>query len=428
MPALLSTDAPAKHSTTGGDLPALAYLVSSYPTLSMAWLLREVLQLRRMGFRLDVAAVNAPDRPAEKMTAEEAVEASAAYHLKTHGVVGGIKAHLLGLVRHTGGYLRGWRLVFELGGLDLRTVAFNFMYFTEGLMVGAWMERKQQRHLHVHLASQAATVGMYMQRVFAFGLSITVHGPDEFYDTGGQYLAQKIAAADFICCISYYARSQLMRLSPSSEWDKLLVSRLGVDAAVFAPRPSRHKPETFEIVCVGRLTPAKGQHLLIEAVERLTQQGQSVRLRLVGEGPDGGSLRERAALLANPEAVVFEGAVNQDRIRSLYAMADAFCIPSFAEGIPVVLMEAMAMEIACVSTHITGIPELIRDGVDGLLVAPSDVDGLTDALARLIEDADLRERLGRNGRERVREHYDLNRSVDVLAGIFAERVASKVPS
>jgi colanic acid/amylovoran biosynthesis glycosyltransferase len=428
MPALQSTGVPAKRSTTGDGPPALAYLVSSYPTLSMAWLLREVLQLRRMGVRLDVAAVNAPDRPAEKMTAEEAAEAGAAYHLKTHGAAGGIKAHLLGLVRHPGGYLRGWQLVFELGGLDIRSVAFNLMYFTEALMVGAWMERKQQRHLHVHLASQAATVGMYVRRAFGFGLSITVHGPDEFYDTGGQYLAQKIAAANFICCISYYARSQLMRLSPASEWDKLVVSRLGVDAEVFAPRPSRHAPETFEIVCVGRLTPAKGQHLLIEAVERLTQQGRSVRLRLVGDGPDGAALRERTALLANPEAVVFEGAVNQDRIRALYAMADAFCIPSFAEGIPVVLMEAMAMEIACVSTHITGIPELIRDGVDGLLVAPSDVDGLTDALARLIDDAELRERLGKSGRQRVREHYDLNRSVEMLAGIFAERVHAATDS
>jgi len=266
--------------------------------------------------------------------------------------------------------------------------------------------------LHVHLGSQAATVGLYVRRVFGFGLSITVHGPDEFYDTEGQYLEQKIVAADFICCISYYARSQLMRLSPAIHWEKLIVSRLGVDPTIFLPRPFRSMPDTFEILCVGRLTPSKGQRLLISAVELLTRQGRRVRLRLVGSGTDEESLRECAAFVA-PGSVVFEGAVNQDRIRALYRTADLFCIPSFAEGIPVVLMEAMAMEIPCVSTCITGIPELIRDGIDGLLIAPSDQEGLV---------ADLRERIGRSGRARILEHYDLYSSVKVLADIFTERV------
>ncbi len=421
MPALTFPDAPAKHSPPADASISLAYLVSSYPTLSMAWLLREVLQLRKMGFRIDVAAVNAPDRPLEKMTAEEGREASRAYHLKRHGALGGAKAHILGLLRHAEGYLRGLQLVASLGGFDIKALAYHFMYFTEGLMVGVWMERKHHSHLHVHLASQAATVGLYVRRVFGVGLSITVHGPDEFYDTQGQYLEQKIAAADFICCISYYARSQLMRLSPAIHWEKLIVSRLGVDAAVFSPRSSRRTPEIFEVLCVGRLTPSKGQRLLISAVERLTQQERRVRLRLVGAGPDEASLRQCAAA-GTEETIVFEGAVNQDRIRELYRTADLFCIPSFAEGIPVVLMEAMAMEIPCVSTCITGIPELIRDGIDGLLIAPSDLEGLVSALATLIDDADLRERIGRSGRTRVLEQYDLNRSVEVLAGIFAERL------
>ena len=120
--------------------------------------------------------------------------------------------------------------------------------------------------------------------------------------------------------------------------------------------------------------------------------------------------------------MVFEGGVNQDHIRKLYAAADIFCISSFAEGIPVVLMEAMAMEIPCVTTHITGIPELIRNGVDGLLVAPSDVDGLADALGHLIDDPTMRERLGKSGRQRVLEQYHLRQSVEKLAAIFAERI------
>jgi glycosyltransferase involved in cell wall biosynthesis len=389
--------------------------------LSMIFVIREVLQLREMGFRIDVASVNAPDRRPADMTTVEATESEHAYHLKVHGARGALLAHFRVFFGNFPGYCRGLRMVLRMGGLDLNRLFLNFFYFTQGLMVGVWMQRKQQRHLHVHLASQAATIGLYTREVFRFGLSITAHGPDEFYDVDNQYLALKVAEADFICCISFYARSQLMRLSPYVYWNKLVVSRLGVDSTIFAPRPKRPSPEVFEILCVGRLTPAKGQHILIDAVDRLAQQGRRVRLRLVGPG-DQSTLRDRTARLANPEIVVFEGGVNQDRIRDIYSGADAFCIASFAEGIPVVLMEAMTMEIPCVTTHITGIPELIRHGIDGLLVAPSDVEGLAEAIAQLIDDPTLRERLGKSARQRVLERYDLRRSVEALAAIFDERV------
>jgi glycosyltransferase involved in cell wall biosynthesis len=265
-------------------------------------------------------------------------------------------------------------------------------------------------------------VGLFVRTVFGFGYSLTVHGPDEFYDADRQMLAEKIRAADFLCCISSFARSQLMMLSPYEHWSKFVVSPLGVDPEIFAPKPERAAPETFEILCVGRLTPAKGQHILIDAVERLTHEGRRVRLRLAGSGPDEASLREHAVRSAAGECVVFEGAINQDRIRDFYAAADAFCLPSFAEGVPVVLMEAMAMELPCVTTHIAGIPELIRDGIDGLLAPPSDLDALANSLARLMDDAELRQRMGKSGRARVVEHFDLRRSVERLARIFAERV------
>jgi colanic acid/amylovoran biosynthesis glycosyltransferase len=390
--------------------------------LSMTFVLREVRQLRRMGFRIDTASINAPDRPLAKLTAEEAEEAGLTYYLKTHGVKGAISAHLKTFFTRFSGYSRGLRLGLSLGKLDTKRLLFNLMYFTEALMVGVWMQRVRQRHLHVHLGSQAATVGLYVRHVFGIGFSVTVHGPDEFYDAQGQYLEQKVAAADFICCISSYARSQLMKFSPYTEWSKLVVSRLGVDPALWVPRPAKPASDFFEILCVGRLTQAKGQHVLIDAVDQLASQGRRVRLRLVGDGPDAPSLRERARRLENPNIVVFEGAVNQDNIRALYEAADIFCLPSLAEGIPVVLMEAMAMEIPCVTTHITGIPELIRSGTEGLLVAPSDLEGLVNALETLMDDEVLRERVAISGRARILKDYDLGRNVEQLAAIFADRV------
>jgi glycosyltransferase involved in cell wall biosynthesis len=404
--------------------PSLAYLISTCPTLSMTFVLREVVALRKLGFRIETASINAPDRPIDRLTAVEAAEARRTYCIKAHGVAGATAAKLQTVFGNFAGCWRGVGLAFTLAGLDLRRLFFNLMYFVEALMVGQWMKRNGLRHLHVHLASQAASVGLFVRHVFGFGYSFTVHGPDEFYDAERHYLPQKIAAADFICCISSFARSQMMKFSLYQHWSKLIVLPLGVDPDLFAPGPARPASECFEILCVGRLIPAKGQHILIDAVQQLSLQGRSVRLRLVGCGPDESSLREHAARIAHPECIVFEGAIDQDHIRDFYAAADAFCLPSFAEGLPVVLMEAMAMKIPCVSTHIAGIPELIRNGLDGLLVAPSDLDALVEALAKLMDDGALRVRMGCSGRARIVEHYDLRRNVDKLAAIFAERVRS----
>jgi glycosyltransferase involved in cell wall biosynthesis len=414
---------------------SIAYLVSRYPTLSMIFVLREVLALRELGFRIETASINPPDRPSEKLTPDERDEAARTYCVKCHGVRGALAAHCRTLFSNFGGYLRGLAQAFRLAGLDLPRLYMNLMYFTEALMIGQWMRRNGQHHLHVHLASQAASVGLFVHRVFRFGYSLTVHGPDEFYDAKGHYLAQKIEAADFVVCISSYTRSQLMNLSPYRHWKKFVVVRLGVDTALFSPgpRPAQHpaqqnpvqlnaSTDAFEILCVGRLTPAKGQHLLIDAIDRLAKDGHRVLLRLIGNGPDEVSLRNCAGRLTSPVTIVFEGAVNQDRIRGFYQTADVFCLPSFAEGLPVVLMEAMAMEIPCVSTHIAGIPELIGNEVDGLLTPASDLDALTEALARLIADSALRARLASSGRARILAQYDLASNVEKLSRVFMEKL------
>jgi glycosyltransferase involved in cell wall biosynthesis len=402
--------------------PSIAYLVSRYPTLSMIFVLREVVLLRSLGFEIQTASINPPDRPPERLTSQEREEADRTYCIKRHGIPGALIAHLKTFLQTPAGYLRGLALVFSLGRLDLARTFLNFMYFSESMMVGQWMRRNRQSHLHVHLASQAASVGLFTHRIFRCGYSLTVHGPDEFYDAQNFYLAQKIAAADFIVCISSYARSQLMYLSPYQHWKKLHVCRLGIDPHLFSPLPRNSTDGVFEILCIGRLTPAKGQHLLLDALRQLLDQGRNVRLRLAGNGPDESSLRAQSVRLNLTDRVIFEGPVNQDRIRSLYAQADAFCLPSFAEGLPVVLMEALSMGIPCVTTAITGIPELIRHGIEGLLVPPSDLDALVQALATLIEDDSLRAYFAMNGRKRILHEYDLRTNVENLATIFTEHI------
>jgi glycosyltransferase involved in cell wall biosynthesis len=399
----------------------VAYLVSRYPAISHTFILREVLALRARGFEIAVASINDPDRPDAGLTGEERAEAASTYYVKRHGVAGALGALVATLFTRPGGFLRGLSAAIRLGGSDVKAIAKHLAYFVEALMVGRFVTKRGLSHLHVHFMTPASAVGLLVTKVFPVTFSMTAHGPDELYDVTAYRLKEKLEASRFVCTIGRYCRSQLMRLTDPVHWEKYEVTPLGVDLEAFSPRPFRESPDPFEVICVGRLVPAKGQHVLLGAVANLVAGGRKILLRFVGDGPDRASLEAQARSTGLGSAVVFEGSVNQDRIRALYSTADAFALASFAEGIPVVLMEAMAMEIPCVTTFITGIPELIRDGVDGLLVAPSDEEALAGAIARLMDDAVLRRTLGAAGRRRVAERYDLGRNVDLLAKVFLKR-------
>jgi glycosyltransferase involved in cell wall biosynthesis len=285
-------------------------------------------------------------------------------------------------------------------------------------MIGTWMKQKVLDHIHEHFGGPASSVGMIASKIFPITYSMTIHGPDEFYEVGNCYLSAKIDAAQFVCCIGSFARSQLMTLAPPCQWDKFKVVPLGVDPLKFVPQPARERSGPFEILCVGRLVPAKGQHILVSALKRLVDEDRSVRLRLLGDGPDRATLEQRIREERLQEHVIIEGAINQDRVPDFLKRADVFALASFAEGIPVALMEAMAMEIPCVSTMIAGIPELIRDEIDGLLVPPSDDKALAAALRRLMDNPELCRRLGAAARERVIERFNLKKNVGALAEVY----------
>lgn len=410
--------------TSAAKTVRMAYLISRYPAVSHTFILREIRQLREAGFDIRSASVNPPDRPLADMTPDEVEEAGSTYYLKRHGLQGALLGHLWGW-RHPRAYWRGLKAGLGFGGWDLKRSLFGLFYFTEALMLARWMEPQGLRHLHVHFASAAANIALILKQMVPMTLSITVHGPDEFYDVPGQRLPDKIEAADFLVCISRFARSQLMKLSPASAWGKFELCPLGVDVANYNPQPAAASERPFTVLCVGRLTPAKGQHVLLEACARLRDCGQALRLVIVGTGPDEASLHASVKTLGIQDMVTFTGAQNQEQVRAWYRDCDVFVLPSFAEGVPVVLMEAMASGVPCVTTRITGIPELIRDGIDGLLVTPSDVQELVDRLLALQDDPDLRRELGEAGRRRVTQAYNLPLNVARLGDIFSARLESE---
>lgn len=412
------------NDQTSPHRPRMAYFVSEYPATSHTFILREVLGLRQHGFDIATASINPDQRIVADVTAEERAERHATYVLKSHGLRGALSAQWWSLRHYPRGYARGLAMALRRTLSNPRTLLLNLFHFTEALMLGRWMQDQGMRHLHVHFATAGASVASLTKRVFPIGLSMTVHGPDEFANVRYEHFSEKIDAADFVVCISDFARSQTMQHSAPTNWSKLDVSRLGVDPTRFAPRSEARPAAEFSMLCVGRLTPAKGQHLLLDAVAALRDAGESVRLHLAGDGPDRAALERHARGLGIEQWVQFHGALNHDQVRTLYGRCDAFVLPSFAEGIPVVLMEAMAAGLPCVSTRIAGIPELIVDGESGFLTSPSNLPQLVERLRQLIHDADLRDYLGMNGRQRVLEVYDLDRNIDGLAALFQQRLDS----
>ncbi|SMF97460.1 Glycosyltransferase involved in cell wall bisynthesis [Methylomagnum ishizawai] len=404
--------------------PRLAYLIGPYPTFSRPSVLGEIAELRHLGFTIAVAALDGPDPAPEGPDADGWAGAGPGpiWYPRRRGWIGAATALAVTLATRPLGFWRGLGLALGMGGCNPRRVARNLAHLAGAALLGRWLRAGGFDHLHVDCATPAATVGLLTQAMFGVGYSFTVHGPDEFYDAPGHALAEKIQGADFVICVSHYARSQMQRLSPLAQWPKFEVCRLGIDPERFAPVARPARPESFRLLCVGRLVPAQGQAVLLESVAALRQRGHNVHLTLVGDGPDRAALEALAAELRLREAVRFTGAIGRDAVLGLYARADACVLPSFAEGWPVVLMEAMATGLPCVASRIAGLPELIEDGVQGLLVAASDREGLADAIERLIGDPGLRANLAEAGRARVLADYVLRVNSARLGAVFQARL------
>lgn len=395
----------------------LGYVVSQYPATNHTFILREIRTLRRLGLDIDVVSIRTPDRPLETLSRDEAEEAALTYSVLANGWLRILGINLAVLLKKPVDYLRGLRYALHLADWNLRQVPLHVAYFAEAVVAGNYLMSRGVKHAHTHFASNVA---LLMARVFPIGFSATFHGPDEFNDVVGFHMAAKVEKARWIVTISRFAASQTMKASLPRYWDKIHALPLGVDPGAFAPRQGVAKtPATFNVLCVGRLAAAKAQHILIEAIGRIVALGRTgIKLTLVGAGPERGPLEETVARRSLVPYVDFVGACNHDRVIEFYSRTDVFAMASFAEGIPVVLMEAMAMEVPCVATWITGIPELIRGEVDGLLVPPADPDALAAAILRLMDDPELGSRLGKSARQKVLAEYNLTRNTERLAEVF----------
>jgi colanic acid/amylovoran biosynthesis glycosyltransferase len=414
----------------------IAYLMSHYPAVSHAFVLREVEHLRNAGVGLETLSIHRP-RPEDLLAAADRQAAATTANVLPTGGLRLVGAHLEALVRSPRRYLATLALALRTGAPGARERLWHLFYFAEAMILLRHCRRARIAHLHAQFADSATDVAMlvtqYRRGRRVDGLecswSLAVHGSVEFYDVTRYALAAKLAHARFAVAISDFGRSQLMRLSDSDRWAHIHVVPCGVDPRVYEPPPERSASDrAAEVLFVGRLLHGKGLSLLLEAIAELRRRGLDVTASIVGDGPARGEYERDARRLGVCEHVRFLGAVGQDDIRTHYARADVFCLPSFAEGVPVVAMEAMAMELPVVTTRIMGIPELVDDGAHGLLVPPGRADVLVDALDRLVRSPHERRRMGRAAREKVCADYDVARSARLMRAVLEAEIGAAAVS
>jgi glycosyltransferase involved in cell wall biosynthesis len=371
-----------------------------------------------------VVSVRECDRPFGQLSSDEAEEAQRTFSVLGAGTFHALIANLRVLLRHPIGYLRGLMHAWALSrGTPRQIMMYNF-YFLEAVVAGDYFERQQVSDIHTHFSS---TVLLILARIFRVRYSMTAHGSGEFVDVVGFHLAQKVAGAVFVATVGQFGLSQVMNASDPADWHKVVVLPLGVDVDAFRPRRARQRvlDEPFRLLSVGSLTVAKGYPILVEALVLLRGRGRKVRLTLVGDGPQRAALEKLVAVRDLGDHVCLAGPCNHDRLPEHYDASDAFVLASFLEGVPVVLMEAMAMQLPCVATWITGVPEVIDHGIEGLLVPPASSAALAAAVERLIDDPDEAQQLGAAARRKVMAKYNLATNVERLQAEFRARLPSR---
>jgi glycosyltransferase involved in cell wall biosynthesis len=401
--------------TIGANL-RLAYMTGQYPRVTDTFIQREVATLRSLGYHVQTFSVRKPP-DTESVGSETAAERNSTTYLLPPIEL--FKAHFVQLLSSPRRYFSALALAARNCPPGFGAIARQVAYFAEAGMLARLMTKHSLSHLHNHLSDSSCSVAAIAAQIGGFTFSFTMHGPAEFYEPNLWWIDEKVRRALFVNCISHFCRSQAMVFAPIDCWDKLRIVHCGVDPKLF--EVNQHVGRGNRMLFVGRLAAAKGLPILLEAVAKL----EGATLDIAGDGPDRRKLEEKAQLLGLSDRVRFLGYQSQQQVRELLRRTDVFVLSSFAEGVPVVLMEAMAAGVPVVATRIAGIPELVHDEQSGLLVPPGDANSAADAIRRLLEDPDLRNQFAAAGREKIELEFNIHKEAQWLATILTSALAGK---
>jgi len=390
--------------------PRVAYVMTHYPKLAQTFISNEIDALEQAGVQVACFAMNPPD--AIERSREGADERIARTTYLKSMPLRAVLSLLRKTLRHPLAMAKVWRTALASGGGDPRRVARRLAHLAQAALVADGTARMGIARLHAHFGLAPATIAWLACAISRaqgrpIEFSFTIHGYHDFVDPAEARLDLKARDAAAVFCISDFTRSQLCLVTPPVLWPKFHVARCGIDLSGFCFREPSDPDGAPLLLALGRLSPEKGFNILIEAVGLLLDTGTAVRLRIVGDGPYRGELEAAARARGIAQSVSFAGELPPPAVRGELEAADIFCMASFSEGLPVSLMEAMAVGAPCITTWIAGIPELAENEVTALTVPPARADALAAAIARLVREPELRLRLAQAARERVEQSHDL---------------------
>jgi colanic acid/amylovoran biosynthesis glycosyltransferase len=397
----------------------IAYLVNHYPAISHSFIRREILALERLGH--EVLRISIRGWADAQRGAEDQLEQARTRYVLRGGAAPLLVSFLRILATNPVGLFSALVLTLKVGLRAERPLPVHLIYLLEACQVALWLRSEKAQHLHVHFGTNSAEVAMLVRELGGPPWSFTAHGPEEFDKPKFIALPEKIRRARFVVAVSSFGRSQLFRNVPHSYWPKIKVVHCGLEPAFYQTDATTAAGGERRLVCVGRLCEQKGQLLLIEAARLLAESGTKFELVLAGDGEMRGEIEALVAKYKLTGIVRITGWISSDEVRSEILAARALVLPSFAEGLPVVIMEAMALRRPVISTFVAGIPELVETGQHGWLVAAGDVEALARAMdACLNAPVETMIRMGDAARAKVLQQHDVDKEASKLIDLVSQ--------
>jgi colanic acid/amylovoran biosynthesis glycosyltransferase len=396
----------------------IAYLVNQYPKVSHSFIRREILGIEACGIPVERFSIRSCEA--------ELVDPLDKAELEKTRIVLGVGAaalifHLfLVAIAQPVRWLNALKITLKIGRHSDRGILRHIVYLAEACILLRWFSQSGISHVHAHFGTNPTTVAMLCQLLGGPSYSFTVHGPEEFDCVKSLALTEKINRAAFVVAISSFGKSQLYRWCSYDQWSKIQVVRCGVDSS-FLNYPPTVPPNYSRLVCVGRLCEQKGQLLLIEAAKRLAIAGIEFELILVGDGPLRSEIENLVEQYNLQKHVKITGWASGDEVLEQIIGSQAMVLPSFAEGLPVVLMEALALGRPVISTYVAGIPELVEPGINGWLVPAGSVEALAMVMASVLQlPLEQLEQMGRAGAAKVAQQQNADLEAKKLAELFQQ--------
>ena len=395
----------------------VAYLINQYPKVSHTFIRREILAAERLGVRIERLALRGWD---EKVVDErdEAERPRTRFVLK-EGIFPLVVSAARRFVRQPKSFLRALGEAVTMSRRSTRSLPYHLVYLAQACRIKDLLDETPVEHLHAHFGTNSAEIARLVWLLGGPTYSFTVHGSDEADDGKYLHLDRKVRDAKFVAAVSAYTRSQLLRHAAPEDWHKVHVVHCGLDSESFDDAAEAASSPTF--LSIGRLSSEKGHLILLDAFSRVAAQNSDARLVIAGDGPLRAVLERRIGELGLASRVRITGWISGDTVREEILACRVLVQPSLQEGLPVVIMEAMALGRPVISTYVAGIPELVVPET-GWLVPPGDASMLADAMARSLRlpDAEIRG-MGAAAHERARARHSIDREAAKLAALFAER-------